>query len=903
MQTVTDTLSECSTLTATHQSPEGLVVAERNPKKHKRRRDHSDPSLSSPIVNSRQDMQAEAELLFPDSTQWRTPSDTPVHASSHSVVPDSLAVEDNLEDADMEDDRSVPSNPVIPISEEEKERIRRPWRRSLIIRILGRKVGYSYLLQRLQKMWKPEACFDLITLDHEYYIVRFESQRDYDFAKFEGPWSVLDHYVVVQEWVPNFCPKKNKTKKLLAWVRFPTLPVEYFDEQFLMKIAKRVGRPIKIDTTTSLISKCSFAWVCVEIDISKPLLSKFTLEEEVWPVEYEGLHLVCFQCGLYGHKENQCGPGTAQNEHDQTVNNDIREQGLPEQRNDYSANYGPWMLVTRKDRRGPRRVIIEQLPVDNRPGEERVVIVGVTNHAMYQGTEGEEHPIKGHQSSPIIQNLDVPLPRIRTDRRKGKNPVNYPQNQALPAQNEIGQNQPQSYTGPLRRGAFRGSGGRGGTPRRAAAETEHPVVRVSNQGRHITSTIVYHIGNQHEFPTLQENEVSPRNDPPDIPSTSAPQIDHHVDAMISDGPDGPVDPTTTKSWLLSVVYGSPNAHLRKKLFADLTSDSHHPDIPWLVVGDFNSVLSSDETSSPENFSLNRSSDFKNWIFREGLIDLGFTGSKFTWKRGIDTPSFKGARLDRALGNIAWKISFPNSLVEHLPMINSDHSPILVNSKSVSQAPSTKSFRFNLAWSTHPSFIDCVKQAWSKWGNLESNKTAMAKSLAAWNKGTFGNIFHKKKKLLARINGVQRSLAIRPRADLIKLGRKLRTELEDVLYQEELLWFQRSREEWIESGDRNTHFYHTATATKTNSASLKHIKDENGQHLTSDTQIRDHIFNFFVNSFSENCPFVSSNLQSSHFTAQSFFSAIIVHTSTATPPSPLTQSHLHLLTLPMSKWQK
>ncbi|XP_019197687.1 PREDICTED: uncharacterized protein LOC109191482 [Ipomoea nil] len=321
-----------------------------------------------------------------------------------------------------------------------------------------------------------------------------------------------------------------------------------------------------------------------------------------------------------------------------------------------------------------------------------------------------------------------------------------------------------------------------------------------------------------------------------------------------------VDPTTTKSWLFSVVYGSPNAHLRKKLFADLTSDSHHPDIPWLVVGDFNSVLSSDETSSPENFSINRSSDFKNWIFREGLIDLGFTGSKFTWKRGIDTPSFKGARIDMELGNIAWKISFPNSLVEHLPMINSDHSPILVNSEFVSQASSTKSFRFNLAWSTHPSFLDCVKKAWCKGGNLESNKAALAKSLAAWNKGTFGNIFHKKKRLLAIINGVQCSLATRPRADLFKLDRKLRIELEDVLYQEELLWFQRSREEWIESGDRNTHFYHTATATKTNSASLKHIKDENGQHLTSDTQIRDHIFNFFVNSFSEICPFVSSNLQ-------------------------------------------
>ena len=33
---------------------------------------------------------------------------------------------------------------------------------------------------------------------------------------------------------------------------------------------------------------------------------------------------------------------------------------------------------------------------------------------------------------------------------------------------------------------------------------------------------------------------------------------------------------------------------------------------------------------------------------------------------------------------------------------------------------------------------------------------------------------------------------------VKLDRKLRKELEDTLNQEELVWFQRSREEWIES---------------------------------------------------------------------------------------------------------
>lgn len=48
----------------------------------------------------------------------------------------------------------------------------------------------------------------------------------------------------------------------------------------------------------------------------------------------------------------------------------------------------------------------------------------------------------------------------------------------------------------------------------------------------------------------------------------------------------------TEPWLLSVVYGSPNASLRNFVWQDLASNSVDLSDPWLAVRDFHSVPSS-----------------------------------------------------------------------------------------------------------------------------------------------------------------------------------------------------------------------------------------------------------------------------------------------------------------------
>lgn len=58
-------------------------------------------------------------------------------------------------------------------------------------------------------------------------------------------------------------------------------------------------------------------------------------------------------------------------------------------------------------------------------------------------------------------------------------------------------------------------------------------------------------------------------------------------------------------------------------------------------------------------------------------------------------------------------------------------------------------------------------------------------------------------LWGRLEDIQSILAQGRQAHLIKLEAKLRREMEEVLNDEEMLWFQKSRTEAICDGDRNT----------------------------------------------------------------------------------------------------
>lgn len=159
---------------------------------------------------------------------------------------------------------------------------------------------------------------------------------------------------------------------------------------------------------------------------------------------------------------------------------------------------------------------------------------------------------------------------------------------------------------------------------------------------------------------------------------------------------------------IAFVYGSPSYTLRRKLWPELNKRKMNMADAWLTVGDFNSVVAQHEVSNQSTFNSQRSSD------------LGYVGPKFTWTRGLTAENFKGARLDRALCTLEWFNMFANTTVTHLPSVNSDHTPVLIQMNREGMNKVNRRFTFQAAWTLHKDFMNVMNNNWDEQGNLAEN---------------------------------------------------------------------------------------------------------------------------------------------------------------------------------------
>ncbi|KAJ0971107.1 hypothetical protein J5N97_019066 [Dioscorea zingiberensis] len=174
-----------------------------------------------------------------------------------------------------------------------------------------------------------------------------------------------------------------------------------------------------------------------------------------------------------------------------------------------------------------------------------------------------------------------------------------------------------------------------------------------------------------------------------------------------------------KEWVFSIVYNSQNIYLQKFLWHELSAISTL-NLPWIISGDFNAILNSEEHrgGSFSNYSV-KAKHFNDFINSNHLFDLGFFGPSFTWCNNQNGLARRWARLDLFLANNDWLTNFDSYHNKHLPRTCSDHSPMFLSANFFSHRKK-KVFRFENFWFEHAQCHNSVHKAW----NFKPNTSPM-----------------------------------------------------------------------------------------------------------------------------------------------------------------------------------
>ncbi|KAL9450871.1 hypothetical protein AB3S75_012583 [Citrus x aurantiifolia] len=283
--------------------------------------------------------------------------------------------EDDLDIADedviIETDGRIPS---VVFSQKMQEQLIRPWKNTVIVKLLGRSIGYRSLCNKLESLWRAERGFTVIDLENYYYLVSFGAEEDGEFVLTQGPWTIFGHYLTVQKWSPTFDCLSDKIETIVAWIRLPGMPLHYYHKRVLRILGEVVGRVIRIAYNTLAAKRGKFARVAVEICLNKPLVSQFQLNGKIQRIEYEGLPTICFEYGKDGHTVDTCqrkkevsighgcdgGPQLEGEATGVTVDPSTFD-------NPNNSLFGPWMIVTKKGRHGRlRKVRFKEIIIEPR---------------------------------------------------------------------------------------------------------------------------------------------------------------------------------------------------------------------------------------------------------------------------------------------------------------------------------------------------------------------------------------------------------------------------------------------------------------------------------------------------------------------------------------------------------
>ncbi|XP_060970191.1 uncharacterized protein LOC133037264 [Cannabis sativa] len=324
---------------------------------------------------------------------------------------------------------------------------------------------------------------------------------------------------------------------------------------------------------------------------------------------------------------------------------------------------------------------------------------------------------------------------------------------------------------------------------------------------------------------------------------------NHIDCFM-ENQDGP-------SLHFTGFYGHPCAaqrHLTWTLLRRCYDIS--PLSPWLVLGDFNEVLShEDKIGGPRRVEAQITA-FRSAIDTCKLSTIPFQGERTTWTNKHQGNGNVKERLDYGFINSHWEATFITPSITHLDFYNSDHRALKASVSALNDQPEIthfrSRFRFEKIWLKEADCAEIILANWKTGTNnsllqITNNISNCASSLQQWHFSHFGNLKKEIKESHEHVSALQNSSSTDPHHfEALKNSESI---LDELLAKEEDYWHQRARISWMKSGDSNTKFFHQRANARSSNNRIKKLRDDAGNTQTSESALLGIISTYFQTIFS------------------------------------------------------
>lgn len=176
--------------------------------------------------------------------------------------------------------------------------------------------------------------------------------------------------------------------------------------------------------------------------------------------------------------------------------------------------------------------------------------------------------------------------------------------------------------------------------------------------------------------------------------------DQMINAMVTE--------SNGAKWIMSVVYTLPYPNVRDELWKYIRCMGGYIHIPWVLIDDFNQIVEARDKQRGRAFNPAMAASLIETIEFCQLMDVGFQGTHYTWTNNRKGSAKIRERINQAWCNVEWSLYFQGAMVHHLPRVNSDHHPLLLEIHSRDFNKGFKGFRFLEGWFQHPEYAHMVE---------------------------------------------------------------------------------------------------------------------------------------------------------------------------------------------------